>query len=66
MGQPRSRDDMPTHHQQKPSVQVFEHSSIRVIDEAGFSKQLEWVNSSEQDRDAMLKENGLYRLAATQ
>ena len=34
LGQARSQDDKWTHHQQAPSVQVFEHSSNKCIDEA--------------------------------
>ena len=39
---------------------------VKTSQEAGFSNtvgQFDWVNSSEKDRGAMLKENGLYRPA---
>ena len=37
--------------------------NMKTSQEEGFSNALGWVNSSERYRGAMLKENGLYRLA---
>ena len=37
--------------------------NMKTSQEEGFSNTLGWVNSSERYRGAMLKENGLYRLA---
>ena len=44
-GQTRSQDDGCIYHQQTPGVQVFEHSSIRCIDDAGGGRRMRSWNT---------------------